>query len=108
MIKQDRGTPFSVTNSGTSVALATQSGTTSVILFVTDISASSSSTMGTWALFAGSPTGGSDTALWRGSGAVNMSFTEAIAGLSGGSVYLSANGTVTTYANVAGFSIKAV
>ncbi len=106
MIKQDRGTPFSVTNSGTSVALATQAGSSNVIRFVTDIAASSSGTMGTWAVYAGN-SGGSDILLWTGNGMVNYSFVEPLVGLVGGSVYVSANGTVTTYANLAGFSINA-
>lgn len=108
MNKQDRGVPFSVTASGTTTAVATKAAGTNVIYFVTDISATASSAMGTWVLTAGASTGISNAAtLWQGTGAVNISFSEPLAGFKGGSVYLTANGTTATYANISGFGITA-
>ncbi len=97
MIKQDRGIPFSATASGTSIAVATVSGTTGAYYFVTDISGTSSGTAGTWTLVGGS------TILWQGAGNVNYLFSEPLLVGKGNSVIFTMNGTTTTYANITGF-----
>lgn len=97
---QDHGTPFSVTAAGTSTTSALYAGTTSQLIFVTDISASSTGTMGTWAVLVGT------TPLWQGAGTVNYKFSEPLRVASGNSVSIFANGTTATYAGVAGFYVK--
>lgn len=109
MIKQDRGTPFSVSAAGTSTATATQSGTTSVICYITDVSASTMSASGTVFVYGGT------TVLWRelfapssGSQAVfQQSFSTPLTGAPGGAVSITANGTSATYVNISGFTINA-
>lgn len=97
---QNHAPGFSVTASGTAVAIATQAGTTGQICFVTDISGSSTGTMGTWTVMAGS------NILWEGSGAVNYQFSNPLAGTSGASIVVTVNGTTATFANVGGYYLK--
>lgn len=102
--KQNYGQPFSVTASGTSVAIATQSGTTGTICYATDIAASSTgTTSGTWAVLAGATSTNATTILWQGAGVVNYQFSEPLASFLGGSLYMTSNGTTFTYINLSGF-----
>lgn len=98
---ENHGTPFSVPASGGSTTSAYYSGTTNQLLYVTDISASSSGTMGTWYLYLDQGT----TVLWAGSGTVNYRFSEPIRVTKGHGVSLFANGTTATFANISGFYI---
>ncbi len=97
---QNHATPFSVSNAGTTIADASFSGT-NIELFITDISATSSGTAGTWALYAGSGT----TPLWQGAGTVNYQFASPIRVTGGQSVSLKANGTTATFGNISGYYV---
>lgn len=103
--KQSYAPPFSVTISGTAIAIATQAGTTAAIYYVTNIAGSSSGTAGTWTLIAGASGANGTTTLWQGSGAVGYQLSEPLSGFPGGSVIFTMNGTTTTYANITGFSL---
>lgn len=102
MIKQDRGTWFIATASGTAVAIATKSIATNVIYFITDINTSTSASAGTWTLVGGS------TTYWQGIGAVSENLSTPITiPPTTGTITLTMNGTTTTLANFSGFSINA-
>ena len=105
--KQDHGTPFSATNAGTTSATATQAGTAGGVYYVSDFSVSSTGTAGTWVIYAGATningTTTGTTALWQGQGATIGNMTVPLAGFLNGSVYIVANGTTATYANITGY-----
>ncbi len=96
---QNHGTPFSATAKGSSTSSALFAGTTNQLVFVTDISASSSGTMGTWAVLIGT------TPVWQGAGTVNYQFSEPLRITKGSGVSLYANGTTATYSSVSGFYV---
>ncbi len=96
---QNHGTPVSVTAAGTATASCLISGTTDKLIFVTDISASSSGTMGTWAVLVGT------SPIWQGSGVVNYEFSEPLRVTKGQGVSLYANGTTATYVSMSGFYV---
>ncbi len=97
---QDHGIPFSATATGAGTVSALVTGTTNTLYFVSDIAASSTGTMGTWAVLADS------TVLWEGSGAVNYHFSEPLRGGKGKSVSIYANGSTSMYANISGFYLS--
>lgn len=96
----NRGTPFSVTATGTSSASASFPKTTNVV-YVTDISGTST-TAGTWALLGG-VTG--TTTYWAGNGNVVQIFESPIEITSSGTVTFLMNGATFTAANISGYTI---
>jgi hypothetical protein len=96
---------FSATTSGTATALATQAGITAQLLYVTDISATSSGTTPSWVLYSQTPAGGT-TILWQGSGNVNASFSSPIPSGNGNSINLQTTGLTSSSSNISGFYLQ--
>ena len=97
----NRGTPFSVTATGTTTATAVTTSST-VTYYVSDISAGSIILgAGTWALYCGA-TG--TTTLWIGAGNVNSTFQTPLEATMG-TIGFFVNGTTITYANISGYYI---
>lgn len=101
-----RGSPFSVTASGTAVATATQAAVTGVTFYVTDIGISTQSTVATIGTFA--VIAGASTVLWQGIFGTSTvipyekSFSTPLSGGLGNAVKITANGTASTFVNMSG------
>lgn len=96
------GTPFVQSASGTAIAIATQTGTTGAIYYLTDVQASTVASAGTFSILGGS------SVLWQGQlGTVPYihSWSTPLNGGKGNSMVFTVNGTTTTYANMSGYIV---
>lgn len=99
-MKQEFGTPFQQTATGSTGAYATQTGVAGTTLYVTDISGSSDATGGTITVQNGS------TPIWQDritTNAYTKTFSTPLKATSGNSVTVAVTGTAVANANLAGF-----
>ncbi len=101
MANISRGNPWSQTATGTTSASVTYTAAAGQLLWVTDFSASSTGTAGTWTI---AITGGAT--LWQGSGAVNYTFSTPLAIGKGNGLTVTANGVTATYLSVGGYEMN--
>lgn len=106
MIKQDRGTPFNVVASGTSVVSATVSGASTQTVYVTDFSVSSDIAFGTMTIMS------SGTIIFiariTNNQPFDSDFVQPLRGTQGTSVIIATTGTSLCYVNMSGFIINNV
>lgn len=99
--KQQFGTPFTVSATGTTSATATQAGIAGKTMYITDFSASSDLAGAIFTLKQGT------TTVWEGILPANTTwgqgFEQPIPGVSGGLVSITVNGTSVSKANISGF-----
>ena len=103
MIKQDHGTPFSITMAGTASATATQVGVSAQTIYLTDVSGSSDLTGATITIKDGS------TAIWQDvvkEGYYRMNFLSPIRCTVGNSLLIAVTGTTLSTANASGFILN--
>lgn len=106
-IKQDHGTPFSVTATHATSAVASQAGATGKVNYVTDISGSSDKAGALLLVKQGT------TVVWQvqlattaaGINAFNHTFSTPIPSAEGALVSVTVDGTSACYANIAGFTL---
>jgi hypothetical protein len=101
------GTPYSVTATNASSAVATQTGVAGQFQYITDIAGSSDKAGSLLLVKQGS------TVIWQvqlatsaaGINAFSHTFASPLVGIAGGSVSVTVDGTSACYANIAGYSI---
>lgn len=107
MAKIEYGTPFSVTATHATSAVASNAGVTDKIHYITDISGSSDKAGALLLVKQGT------TIIWQsqvattaaGINAYEHSFVTPLSGVSGGLVSVTIDGTSVCHANIAGFTI---
>lgn len=105
--KQYNGTPFSVTATNATSAVATQAGVAGQFMYITDIAGSSDKAGSLLLVKQGS------TVIWQvqlattaaGINAFSMSFDSPLVGVAGGAVSVTVDGTSACYSNIAGYSM---
>lgn len=105
--KSQHGTPFAVTATHATAAVASKTGATGVVHYITDITASSDKAGAVMLVKQGT------TVVWQAqvatTAAGNNSFTHRfetpIPGVAGALVSCEIDGTAACYANIAGFSL---
>lgn len=103
--KQNFGTPYSVAATGTTSAVATQSGITSKVQYITDIAGSSDKAGSLLTVKQGT------TTIWEvqlattaaGNNSFQQSFQNPLTGVPGGAVSVTVDGTSICKANISGF-----
>lgn len=106
--KQQHGTPFSQTATSATSAVATQTGVVGQTFYVTDIAGSSDKSGSLLLVKQGT------TIIWQvqlattaaGNNSFQEHFSTPLAGVSGGLVSVTVDGTSACYANLAGFIIN--
>ena len=107
--KQDRGTPFSKTATGSTSAVASQTGVANTQYYITDIAASTDKAGALLLVKDGT------TVIWQlqiattaaGINAIQESFTMPLPCTIGNLASVTVDGTAVCNANIAGFSIQA-
>lgn len=106
-IKQNRGIPVNATSSGLT-GVAVISGTTNIIIYITDISASTDLNGGTLQLIKSLDNSGS-VVLWQdfvgGSVSYHHAFIEPVFGSAGDTITLNVSKLTKSFANLSGFTI---
>lgn len=105
--KQYNGTPFGVTATNASSAVATQTGVAGQTQYITDIAGSSDKAGALLLVKQGT------TVIWQvqlattaaGINAFSHTFASPLAGIVGASVSVTVDGTSACYANIAGYTI---
>lgn len=105
--RQERGTPWSVTATNATSAVASKAGVTGSTHYITDIAGSTDKAGGLLLVKQGT------TTIWQvqlattaaGINTFEQSFQVPLAGVSGGLVSVTVDGTAACYANIAGFTI---
>lgn len=109
MIKQEHGTPFSVTATHATAAVASFAGVTNGVNYITDISASSDKAGALLLVKQGT------TVVWRsqvattaaGNNSYEHTFSTPIPSAVGALVSVEIDGTSVCHANIAGFTLTA-
>ena len=104
--KQERGTPWAVTATSASSAVATKAAAATGTHYITDIAGSSDKAGALLLVKQGT------TVIWQvqlattaaGMNAFQQSFQVPLAGIQNGSVSVTVDGTAACYANIAGFT----
>lgn len=100
MNKNNFGTPFYATGTGSTVAVATYTGVTSQTAYITDISGSSDLATSTILVKDGS------TTIWQdivGAGSYRMNFLTPLPATSGATVTITVTGSAACKGNMSGF-----
>ena len=103
MIKQDHGTPFAVTATHATSAVATQTGVANTTAYITDIAGSSDKAGALLLVKQGTTT---IWALQIGATAFRETFSEPIQAVNGADVSVTVDGTSLCKANIAGFILN--
>ncbi len=102
-MKNNFGTPFSATATGTTSAVATITGVAAQTIYLTDVSGSSDLAGSTITIASGG------TTIWKdivGAGSYKMNYITPIKVATGASATITLTGTSVCYANVSGFVLN--